>query len=210
MDLVGWWSKTFAKRQTIEGISTDELRQERIRLEQEENKLGKKIDDLEARKKQMFLQAVNETAERKRRNIASEIKALDVEASGADRNLRFFSHQRRVISGFIQIKDQERIMAEHGLISVINKMDLSTLQTYVEKATVNEAFSMEKLLATLTTLEEGRGLGKEVPPDKDVDQIMQAIEQARLQVADNPAAADEELKKLNQTLAAQDKMAEKQ
>jgi hypothetical protein len=169
MDLVGWWSKTFAKRQTIEGISTDELRQERIRLEQEENKLGKKIDDLEARKKQMFLQLVNETVERKQRSLADEIKSLDVEASGADRNLRFFSQQRRVINGFIQIKDQKRVMVTHGLISVINKMDLSTLQTYVEDATIEGAFSMEKLADILGHVEGGRGLSTEPPADQDVE-----------------------------------------
>ena len=106
----------------------------------------------------------------------------------------------RIINGFIQIKENRRILSEHGISSIINKLDLSTLQSFIEQATVDESFNLEKLQEIVSAIEEGSGLKEEVAVDSDIEQIVKMFQETKAAEAENPAAADEGLQKLNTML----------
>lgn len=200
MDIGDTFDKFFNKKKSIQDISPEELQRERIRLEQEESKLIKRIDDLEQQKKQLFTKGKDETSVRQQRIIASKIKDVDVQARNLDRNLQLFEHQLRVVNGFIQLKENQKLLTESGLSSVINKMDLVTLQAYIEKATVNESFNMEKLQDVVRTLEEGHGVMEETRVDEDIEDIVKMFQETKAAETENPLAVDEGMKKLDTIL----------
>ena len=181
--------KFFQRKRSLDSITLDELRRERIRLEQEEGKLARQVDRLEEQKKQLFLKGKDETSQRRRRILATQIKGLDTQAKNLDRNLQLISRQLRIINGFIQLKENQRLLTESGLSSIISAMDLGTLQRYVERATVDGLFRMDKFQELIGILEE-RPL-EEIEEDRDILEIMRAMEEAKLaEVEKGPEEAE--------------------
>ncbi|MCL5952615.1 MAG: hypothetical protein M1132_13005 [Chloroflexi bacterium] len=189
------------KKKTIDDITEDELRLERIRLEQEESKMIKRVDDMETQKKQLFQKGVEEASPRQREIVAGKIKDLDSQARGYDKTLKLFAHQLRIINGFIQIKENRRLLTQLGLSSVISKIDLSELRNYVERETVNGDFQVEKLKDIVTVLEDSGGVMKDSQVDKDTQDIVALMEKARAAQTENPGAIEEGFKQVNQVLA---------
>jgi hypothetical protein len=180
--------KRLKGKRSIEKVSRDELRVEKIRLDQQEAKYIQRVEKLEAEKAELFRRGVNEGSQRKQAIIARRIKELDAQAKGLDRQLQAISHQVRVVNGLLMIKEEMGTMSKEAE-SLISKLPLEELASYVEKSTVQGEFQREKLAEIAHTLEEGRGvlaepLGGE---DEDVRQIMSLFQQAK-----SSAEVDEE------------------
>jgi hypothetical protein len=196
--------KAGQKRKTIEDITLDELRREKVRLDQEERKVLARIREVEADKKKLFEEGVKNPSEREQRIMARKIKELDVEAKNMDRNLQFFSRQLRIINGFVQLKENQRILAESGLSSLIGNIDLQTLQIYVDRASVDGEFHMDKFSEILNALEESGSAASPVREDDDVTQIVRAMQQAR-EAEDSAQAMTEKFAEVDHLLAVKDK-----
>jgi len=178
-------------KRSIEDISVDELRREKIRLEQEEAKMARQVEDLETQKQQLFLKGKDEASARQQRILATKIKELDVQARNLDKNLRFVSKQLRIINGFLQIKENQRLFQEAGVSGLISKIDLQTLQRYVEEASIEGVFQLDKFQDILGTLEETEKIVGVVEEDKDILDIMRAMQEAKLAEMERPEAVDE-------------------
>jgi hypothetical protein len=193
-----------SKKRSIEDVGEDELRIERIRLEQEENKLIKRVEELESQKKQYFVKGKDESSPRQQRIIAGRIKEVDVQARNFDKTLQLLSQQKRVIIGFLSIKENQRQLTELGLSSVISKLDLADLRAYVERATVNGDFQIEKLRDILNALEDREGMAKDIAVDEDIEEIVRMFQETKAAEAENPAATEEALKRLDRVLAPEE------
>jgi len=178
-------------KRSIEDISVDELRREKIRLEQEEAKMARQVEDLETQKQQLFLKGKDEASARQQRILATKIKELDVQARNLDKNLRFVSKQLRIINGFLQIKENQRLFQEAGVSGLISKIDLQTLQRYVEEASIEGVFQLDKFQDILSTLEETEKIVGVVEEDKDILEIMRAMQEAKLAEVERPEAVEE-------------------
>lgn len=183
--------KLFDRKRSIEDISVDELRREKIRLEQEEVKLARRVEELERQKHELFMKGKDETSDLQKRILATKIKELDVQAKNLGKNLQFISRQLRIINGFLQIKENQRLLQESGVSSVISQIDLATLRTYVEQASVEGVFQLDKFQEILQTIEETGRLVGEVEEDKDILEIMKAFEEAKLAEMESPETAEE-------------------
>jgi FtsZ-binding cell division protein ZapB len=144
----------FQRKRSLKDITVDELRREKIRLEHEESRLAGQVEELERSKQQVFLRGKDESSERQQRILATKIKELDVQAGSMDRNLRFISKQLRIVNGFIQIKENQRLIQEAGLASIISSIDMEKLQQYVEQASVEGSFQWDKFESILGNLED--------------------------------------------------------
>lgn len=204
MDVLDEITKFFKRKKTIQEITREELDRERVSLELEENKTIKRVDDLEAQKKQLFLKGKDEPSPRQQRIIAEKIKEVDVQGRNLERNLQLISRQRRIIHGLIQIKEQEALLTKLGLSEIIKKLDLETLQRYVEDSMVNEQVSLDKLGKVIGVFESSSGVMEEAKSDDDVEQIVKIFQETKAAEVENPAAAEEGLKKLNTTLAPEE------
>ena len=169
----------FTGKKRLDSVTVEELRRERIRLEQVEQRVGREIDELETRKKDLFAKGKDESSQRQQIALARKIKELDASAQAKDRQLAMVSRQMRILGGLSTLKENQSMMKEMGVSSINSKKDLSDLQAFVEKATVEGQFQMERFAEILKTMEvpEGMELAGE---DDDTLAIVAAMQEARL------------------------------
>ena len=176
------WDDLKAKfgRKTIDKIGLDELRVEKIRLDQEEKKFLGRVDTLENEKKKLFDEGTKESSERRQLILARKIKEVDSQAGHFDRQLKNLAHQIRVVNGLIMLReslsttsvDKSRLWA---------KFPLEQLVGYVERATVEGEFQQERIKEVMGMVEEGQGVLASMEPgeEQDVQDIVKVMQAAR-------------------------------
>jgi hypothetical protein len=169
---MGFLGRIFGKQNSLKKLKLEELKREQIRLTQEERKLVNKFDDLEGQKKALFDQGLKEGSEAKRRILAREYKTLDSRVKHFENNLKFFSKQIRIINGLVSVKENERIFEQMGVSKLINNMDLAELQAYVEEASTEGEFRMDKFTSILEVMEEQEKILTDHQDEKDIEEIM--------------------------------------
>ena len=87
----------------LEDIKLDDLKREKVRLEQEERKMLSDVRNLEAEKRKLFEEGVRNSSEREQRVMARRIKELDEQAKNMDQNLQGISKQMRILNGLMQV-----------------------------------------------------------------------------------------------------------
>jgi hypothetical protein len=181
----------FQRRRSLAKITMDELQREKIRLEHEEARRAKRVEELERQKRELFLRGKDEPSERQRRILATKIKELDVQAKNMDKQLRFISKQLRIVNGFIQIKENQRLLDQLGVSGIISRLDIQTLQKYVEDASIEGRFQWEKFEGILRTLEETEKVIGELEEDRDILEIMRAMEETKAAEMEAPEKVEE-------------------
>jgi len=172
------FKRLFGKKKTLATVSMDELRRERIRLEQEERRYTRRVDEVEEEKKSLFMKGKDESSRRRQVIAARKIKEKEAEAKNAERNLQLFSRQLRILNGFIQLKENERILKQSGISNLISTVDLQELQMYVDDATIDGVFHMDKFSDILHTLERSGEAGA-MTEDAEVADLVKAMQAAR-------------------------------
>lgn len=178
MSLFGKIRSLVTRGNRIQNLSIEELKREQIRLEQMEKRTSREVDDLEQQKQKLFAQGKSESGQRQRVALARKIKQLDARARAKTQQMALFSKHLRIVDGLLQIKENMALLEELKVGSVVSKMPLEELTEYVETATVEGQFEMEKFTALLGALEGAMDVG-EVEEDADVLGIVEAMEQAQ-------------------------------
>jgi len=191
------------KAASLEDLKLDDLHRESVRLDQEERKMLARIRELETKKRQLFEEGVSNPSEREQRVIARRIKELDVRADNMDRMLQAISKQMRIITGLIQVKERTRVMAESGISKLLSDIDLQDLIITIDKASVDGEFHMNKFDEVLGILEEADSLSPEMREDRDVLEIIEAMQDARENLDVAPEAFDEQYEAFNRRLTEQ-------
>ena len=208
MELVDRIKSMFSGKKRLDKINIDELRKERIRLEQIEQRVGKEVDNLERRKQELFVKGTEESSQRQQIGLARKIKELDASARAKDQQLAMISRQMRIISGFMMLKENQALVKDMGVSSIISRMDIGELQSYVERAMVEGQFQMERFAEILKTIEVPEGMAAGVSEDADTLAIVAAMEEAKSAQANGPEEAVESgLKKVGEILGPKDEEA---
>jgi len=194
----------FSSKKGLHDLSVDDLNRERIRLTQTEREFVKKIDGIEAQKREMFMSGKDEKSERQQLIIARKIKELDVQAKNYDKSLSVISQQQRTINGFIQLKENEKLLAQSGLSKLLNTVDLGTLQTYVQQASVDGEFKMDKLKEVLGVVEGSDTMPVTAREEEDIMSIVREMQRAS-EMESDPSAIESAMANVNKTLSAADK-----
>jgi hypothetical protein len=167
------------KKRTIEDVSLDELTLAKVKLEQEQDRVMRRVSDLEKQKEALFQQGVNEPSKRRQLLLAQKIQELELQARNYDKNLAAFSKQLRVVNGVVFLKENRKSWEDTPLGQIMGNMDLGELEAFVDQATANNVFQMEKFERLLGSMEEAEGFGGGEEMDADVAQILNAMQQAR-------------------------------
>ena len=203
MEILGAIKGLFSGKKRLDKITTDELRKERIRLEQVEQRITREVEELEVRKRELFVKGRDESSQRQQVALARKIKELDAGAQAKDRQLAMISRQTRILSGLQILKENQALATDMGVSSIISKMDLDELQSYVEKATVEGQFQMERFAQILKAMDTGDGLELAEAEDADTLAIVAAMQEARgAEVTDPDAALESGMRKVDQILHA--------
>lgn len=167
------------RKKTIEGISLDELNMTRVKLENEQERIMRRVNDLEKQKESLFQQGVDEPSKRRQMLLAQKIQELELQAKNYDRNLAAYSKQMRVLNGLIFLKENRRSWEDTAVGKVLGNMDLSDLEGFVDQATANNVFQMDKFERLLGTIEESGDMTRGSAMDEGIKEIMEQFQQAR-------------------------------
>lgn len=191
-------------KSSIEDLSLDDLRKEKIRFDQEERKMLARLREVEAEKKKLFEDGVRNAGEREQRVIARRIKEKDDEATNMDRMLQVISKQMRIINGLLQVKERSRLLAESGMSDMLKGVDLQDLISYIDKASVDGEFHEDKFDELLRAMEEAGSISPVYKEDQDVMDIMKAMQQAR-EASDSPEAMEQQFEEMSQQMKQKQK-----
>jgi hypothetical protein len=195
----------FSTKKKLSKVTTEELRKERIRLEQIESRVNKELSALEQQKQELFVKGKDETSERQQVALARKIKEVDVRVKGKHRQLAMISRQLRILGGISQIKENEKLVQDLGVSSLVSQMDLGELEKYVEGAIVEGQFHMDRFAQILKTMEMPGGLDVELEEDDDTLEIVAAMQEAKqAESADPEAALNEGVAKVDEILHKED------
>ena len=183
----------------LQDVSLDELRREKIRFDQEERKMLARLREVEEQKRKLFEEGVRNASEREQRVLARRIKEVDVEAGNMDRMLQAISKQMRIINGLIQVKERYRVLAESGISGILKDIDLQDLIIYIDKASVDGEFHLDKFDELLNALEESDSVSPGFKEDQDVTEIMKAMQQAR-EASDSPEALERQFSEMSKRI----------
>lgn len=191
----------FSKQQRLDDLDMDDLRKARAKLEREQDRVLHQIDEIEKNKTVLDAQGRAERSARKQKLLAQKILQLESQAKRLDRNLAYFSKQLRIVDGFIFLKENQRVLASTPLGDILARMDTAELQEYVDQATIDGTFQLEKMNALLGIFEEDSELLKADEDDEKIADIVAGWQQAQeseveVPVFEEPLAdmeADDEL-----------------
>jgi len=192
----------FTQKKTIEQIDAEELRRERIKLEQNENRMMREIEQVEQQKEEFFRKGVEGGAQRQKLQIARKIKELDARVKSKDKQLALISRNLRVLSGLAQIKDNQKLLTDLGVSGLLNNMDLDQIQEYVERATVEGQFQMERFAGLLDVLDSGDDLDALNAEDADTQAILEVMQLAGQ--SDSETAISDGMKQVDDALRTHD------
>lgn len=180
----------------LEDVTMDDLQREKVRLDQEQRKMLAQLREMEANKKKMFAEAVRNTSQREQMVIARSIKEVELRIEGMDRMMQSISKQLRTVNGLILIKERVRMQSESGLTSLIGTIDLNDLVTYVDKASVDGEFQMNKFDQVLNAMEQAENISPQYSEDQDVLEILHQIQMAQ-ESGDDPTSLEQHFDELN-------------
>ena len=167
----------FSKRQKLGDLKLDELRKARVQLEREQARVLRQIDDIEEQKATLDASGRSERSVRKQKLLAQQMLQLEAQAKHHDRNLALFSKQLRIVDGFVFLKENQRMWANTPLGTVLSNMDAAELQAYVDEATIDGSFQLDKLNQLLGVFEEEEALFKSDEEDERIADIVASWQQ---------------------------------
>jgi hypothetical protein len=182
---------------SLDDLSLDDLRREKVRLDQEERRYLGRVRELEKQKRIFFEEGVRSASEREQKVAARKIKELDVEATSMDRTLDAISKQTRIINGLLQVKERYRFTNESGVSSLLKDIDLQDLIVYIDKSSVDGEFQSDKFEELIQALEESDAVAPGLKEDRDVQDIVTQMQKAR-EALDNPEAMEKNFTELTE------------
>lgn len=172
------FSKDQVSKNTLASVNPEEIHREQIKVEQAENRVTREIEELENQKTLYFNKGISCGSDRQKLQYARKIKELDAQVVSRDRQLNLISRNLRILNGVSQLKENERIIRDLGMEGLVNQMDLSELQEYVEKATIEGQFQMDKFNEVLSSLDSAEGVYQSEDDNTDTLAILEAMNRA--------------------------------
>lgn len=185
-----------AKKTKLQDLSLDDLKYELVHLEQDERKTLANLREIEEKKKQLFAAAVSAGSDREKLSFARKIKQLDIEAGSLDKELQMNSRQQRAVNGLYLLKKRTEKTSESGLNTILSQIDMGELLRYIDTASTDGEFHMDKFDEILRGLEDAEMVSPEFREDKDVMDIFAAIQQVS-ESLDTPEALEEKYDEFN-------------
>lgn len=146
------------RRKTIQGVSGEDLRRERLGLDNEERRLKKDIDrirDDDRRLMAEYVEAKKVSDAPQMKFVARKVEELRDHAKSLDQRHAFLTKQMRILNGLILLKENESFLKRVG--STALSMDLTELQLFVEEATSDGELTQERLDTLLQTMSDSSG-----------------------------------------------------
>jgi hypothetical protein len=165
------------KAQTLAEISVLELRTNRIGHQQKIGSLNRQIEAIEVDKTSLFQKGVATTSQATRVEISKHLYILDLNIAGKNKMLNLLFKELEAITGLLIVKENQDLIRQNGLTSIIARMSLEKLTDYVSEATVEGDLHWGKLKVLCEELTDSLQV-EHVESDPDRLKYLQAMEDA--------------------------------
>jgi hypothetical protein len=164
------------KLSAIEKMTTNQLEDEKIRLQTVQEGFIKQVNDLEARKRVLFEEGRKKKSALEKQAIAVQIKQVDDEARDVVKASNIVSRQILVTGKLSQIKRREKLLKSEGLWGVIGSVEPEQLEQFMLDVKVKSKQGDAQSKRLLEILGEGEGEAEAVDPE--ISKIVAAMEEA--------------------------------
>lgn len=174
----GWFFGFFVpgeKLQTLRDVDSEELRRERIKIEQLESRFTQEIEQLEVKKEAFFQKGVQCGSDRQKLQFARKVKELDRQIRSRDNQLNLIARNLQAVIGLAQVKENDSLLKSLGVDGLLARMNLMEIQSFVEQATVDGQFAMERFTTLLGALDDAESACGVDAHDADTQAIVAAM-----------------------------------
>lgn len=174
----------------LESLSIRELQEEELRLTNKLNKERAEIEKLEEAKKKKFQEGIGASA-LKKRMLAQEIQALDLEAKLRLQSFTKTQNMLKITRNLLVVKKLEKDLREQGIWKKLASMPREKLEEWLLKVRLDGRESNEILEELnrpfeMEIMEAEEGIGTE---EKRLLELWEKVEQGALE----PEKVEEEL-----------------
>jgi len=141
-------------KMTLEKVSLEDLNRDKIVLQQEQNKLDRRIGKAEKDKQSAFQTGLKVDSVHQQRASAMKMKNLDMSIKNYQQQFEITSHRLRIVDGLIMTKEMIN-PASSAEYSVINQISLPELTHFVEKATADGALEQARVRDLVDGMQDG-------------------------------------------------------
>ena len=119
----------FGRAKTIDDLKTEEIRDEKVKLEVQEQQLSRKLRSLEAEKAKSFKDAATSKGSRiDDRITARRVQSLGTQITDLERQALDVSQRAMALDRLIRAKQRQRELEQKGLWSDISQMSMDSLE----------------------------------------------------------------------------------
>ncbi len=188
MGIGGRFKRVFGRKDWIDSVKVEELERELIRIENQISLIGKEIQKLEKKKKELFQEGIGKSDVEKLL-LAEKIKDLDAEIKMKLREYNRMMKQRRALSNLIRLKKWEARLKETGIWEKIKSVEPEKLM----EALSNVQFEDKAFETNIDKINEILGReAMQVEVDegtKEILELWEKVEKSEL----SPEVVEEEL-----------------
>ncbi len=164
------------KLSALEKMTTNQLEDEKIRLQTVQEGFIRQVNDLEAKKRTLFEEGRKKKSALEKQAIAVQIKQVDDEAKDVVKASNILSRQILVTGKLSQIKRREKLLKSEGLWGVIGSVEPEQLEQFMLDMKVKSKQGDAQSKRLLEILGEGEGEVEAMDPE--VSKIVAAMEEA--------------------------------
>ncbi len=176
-NLVGKVTGLFGgKLNKVEKLTSNQLEDEKIRLQTIQEGFITEVKNLENRKKSLFEEGRKKKSALERQTLAVQIKQVDDEAKDVMRANNIISRQILVTGKLMQIKKREGLLKSEGLWGLISSVDPAQLEKFMLDVKVKSKQGDAQSRRLLDILGESEGDVEAVDPE--IGKIMAAMEES--------------------------------
>jgi hypothetical protein len=157
-------------------VSVLELRTSRIGNQQKIGTLNRQIEAIEVNKAALFQKGVDSTSKATRVEISKHLHILDLDIAGKNKILNLLFKELEAITGLLILKENQDLIRQNGLTSIIARISLEQLTDFVREATVEGDLHWGKLKVLCDELADSRQV-EHVESDPDRMKYLQAMEE---------------------------------
>ncbi|MCU0916790.1 MAG: hypothetical protein MUC88_19860 [Planctomycetes bacterium] len=164
------------KLSALEKMTTNQLEDEKIRLQTVQEGFIRQVNDLEAKKRTLFEEGRKKKSALEKQAIAVQIKQVDDEAKDVVKASNILSRQILVTGKLSQIKRREKLLKSEGLWGVIGSVQPEQLEQFMLDIKVKSKQGDAQSKRLLEIL--GEGDMETEAADPEISKIVAAMEEA--------------------------------
>ena len=170
----------------LKDISLDDLRKEKIRLEQEERKMLARLQEVEKQKKVLFDDGVKKSNSKEAVMVARRIQEKDAELNSLDNILKDISKESRILNGLILIKETSLV----SNLASLNNLPKSEGLEYLIGDDVSEDEIADLIRSIGKSASKNRNNKAIDVQDQAIERLAQLIQARTSQIPQNPKAKE--------------------